>query len=286
MKIYDAAIENRQSRQRRAPFPGKIIVREGCQHDSESILGYPVSTLSRNECIATITGWIQNGARSKYFVCANPHSIEVAKIDHEFDRAIKDADLVVPDGVGLVIASKILGGAIHERVTGSDIFQGISSELNKRKGYSVFFIGSTQDNLEKMRRKVESDFPNIRVVGTFSPPFKEALSHEENLMMIETINRVKPDVLWVGMTAPKQEKWIYENREKLDVKLLGPIGAVFDFYTGKVKRAPAIFQKSGLEWLPRFFGEPRRLWKRNLISNPKFILRVIRYRRKRGQAPF
>jgi len=278
MKIYDAAIEKRQSREGHAPFSRKITIREEYQHDNENILGYPVSTLSRNECIATITGWIENGANGKYFVCANPHSLEAAKTDHEFDSAIKNADLIVPDGTGVIFASKILGGAIHERVTGSDIFWGVNSELNKKKRHTAFFLGSTQDNLEKMRYKMESDFPNIRVVGTFSPPFKEESSHEENLMMIETINRAKPDVVWVGMTAPKQEKWIYEHREKLDVKVLGPIGAVFDFYTGKVKRSPAILREWGLEWLPRFFREPRRLWKRNLISNPKFILRVIRYR--------
>ena len=125
---------------------------------------------------------------------------------------------------------------------------------------------------------MESDFPNIRVVGTISPPFKEDFSEEENLMIVEAINRARPDVVWVGMTAPKQEKWIYEYREKLDVKVLGPVGAVFDFYTGKVKRSPAIFQKSGMEWLPRFVQEPRRLWKRNLISNPKFLLEVIHYK--------
>jgi N-acetylglucosaminyldiphosphoundecaprenol N-acetyl-beta-D-mannosaminyltransferase len=236
-----------------------------------------MTTLSKSDCIYRIVHWIENGLRGRYFICANPHSIEVAKTDHEFDRAIKNADLIVPDGIGLIFASKILGGAIHERVTGSDIFEGVNSELNKKKGHSVFFFGSTQDNLEKMRYKMESDFPNIRVVGTFSPPFKEEFSHEENLGMIERINRVKPDVLWVGMTAPKQEKWVYENREKLDVKLLGPIGAVLDFYTGNVKRPREIFQKWGLEWLPRFLREPRRLWKRNLISNPKFILRAIRY---------
>jgi len=278
MKIYDAAIENRHSKWRQATLSGKMNMREGYQHNSESILGYPISTLSRNECIAAITGWIENGAKGKYFICANPHSIEVAETDHEFDRAIKNADLIAPDGIGIVVASRILGGAIHERVTGSDIFEGVNSELNKKKGHSVFFLGSTQDNLEKMRYKMESDFPNIRVVGTFSPPFKEEFNHGENLMMTETINRAKPDVVWIGMTAPKQEKWIYENREKLDVKLLGPIGAVFDFYTGKVKRSATIFQKSGLEWLPRLLQEPRRLWRRNLISNPKFILQVIRYR--------
>ena len=259
-------------------FHPSVVKQELKYQETENILGYPMTTLSKSDCIYRIMHWIENGLRGRYFICANPHSIEVAKTDHEFDRAIKNADLIVPDGIGLIFASKILGGVIHERVTGSDIFEGVNSELNKKKGHSVFFLGSTQDNLEKMRYKMESDFPNIRVVGTFSPPFKEEFSYEENLMMIETINRAKPDVVWVGMTAPKQEKWIYENREKLDVKLLGPIGAVFDFYTGNVKRPPQMFQKWGLEWLPRFLREPRRLWKRNLISNPKFILRAIRYR--------
>jgi N-acetylglucosaminyldiphosphoundecaprenol N-acetyl-beta-D-mannosaminyltransferase len=276
MKIYDAAIENKQSRQ--GSFSGKIVTREACQPDSESILGYPVSTLSKNECIATVTGWMENGAKNKYFVCANPHSLEVAEDDHEFGCAIKNADLVVPDGVGVVIASRILGGAIHERVTGSDIFEGVNRELNKRKGHSAFFLGSTKDNLEKLRYKMEADFPNIQIVGTFSPPFKEEFSHEDNLMMIEAINRAKPDVVWIGMTAPKQEKWIYENRDKLDVKLLGPVGAVFDFYTGNAKRSSPFFQKIGFEWLPRFLREPRRLWRRNLVSNPRFLLRVIAQR--------
>ena len=255
------------------------------------MLGYSITTKNKDGCVREIVNWVKNGSQGKCFICANPHSLEVAQTDDEFDRAIKNADLVVPDGVGLVIASKILGGAIHERVTGSDIFWGVNSELNKRNGYSVFLLGSAEDNLEKMRCRMGTDFPNLRVAGTFSPPFKDEFSHEENLMMIETINQAKPDVLWVGMTAPKQEKWIYENKEKLDVKVLGPVGAVFDFYAGSVRRPPVIFQELGLEWLPRFLWEPRRLWKRNLISNPKFILRAIRHtfnhqKEKRGQAPF
>jgi exopolysaccharide biosynthesis WecB/TagA/CpsF family protein len=275
MKIYDAAIGNKRSTEGQVSFLGKIIAREGHQHEIESILGYPVSTLRRNECIDTIISWIENGAESKYFVCANPHSMEVAETDEEFRNAIKNANLVVPDGVGLLIASRILGGAIRERVTGSDLFQGVNSELNKRKGHSVFFLGSTQGNLDKIRRKVESDFPNVRVAGTFSPPFKKEFTHAENLEMVEAVNRVKPDVLWVGMTAPKQEKWIYQNKNRLGVKLIGPIGAVFDFFTGSAKRSSLFFQDIGLEWLPRFLREPRRLWRRNLVSNPRFLLRVI-----------
>ncbi len=119
------------------------------------------------------------------------------------------------------------------------------------------------------------DFPDIRIVKTYSPPFKSEFSEEENRLILEMINKVKPDVLWVGMTAPKQEKWIYKNKDKLDVKFLGPIGAVFDFYAGIKKRPYPIFQKTGLEWFVRFLMEPYRLWKRNLISNPKFLLRII-----------
>ena len=99
-----------------------------------------------------------------------------------------------------------------------------------------------------------------------------------NQKMIEAINRVKPDVLWVGMTAPKQEKWIYQNKDKLDVKFIGAIGAVFDFYAGTKKRSQPFFQKIGLEWLPRLLGEPRRLWHRNFVSNPVFLMRVLRQR--------
>ena len=250
--------------------------------EGENILGYFITTKSANECMLEVVDWIQNGSKGQYFVCANPHSLEVARTDHEFDRAIKNADLIVPDGVGIVFASKMLGGAIHERITGSDLFLGVNSALNKRNGFSVFFLGSTEDNLVKLKTKMKHDFPNIHIAGGYSPSFQSEFSEEENSIMIEAINRAKPDVLWVGMTAPKQEKWIYRNRDKLNVKLIGPVGAVFDFYTGNVKRPHPIFQEMGLEWLPRFLREPRRLWRRNLISNPKFLLRVIREKKVTG----
>ncbi len=275
MKIYHTAIENRQSREGLVPFSGKVIMREGYQLDSENILGYPVSTLRRNECIDTIISWVENGAKGKYFVCANPHSLEFAQIDSFFAEAIKNADLIVPDGIGIVIGSKILGGIIQNRVTGSDIFLGLSHALNQKNGFSFYFLGSTEETLHKIRERMSQDFPNITVAGTYSAPFIDEFGEEENLAMIEAVNRVKPDVLWVGMTAPKQEKWIYQNKNKLGVKLIGPIGAVFDFYTGNAKRSSRFFQELGFEWLPRFFREPRRLWRRNLVSNPRFLLRVI-----------
>lgn len=241
----------------------------------ETIFGYPITTNSTEETVSDIVKWIKTGANSMYFVCANPHSLEVARGDYYFEDAIKNADIIVPDGVGIVLASKILGGNIRSRVTGSDIFYGLSDALNRAGGFSYFFLGSTDENLNMIKDKMQYDFPNIKIVGTYSPPFKHEFNDNDNEMMIEVINSAKPNVLWVGMTAPKQEKWVYNLKERLDVQIIGAIGAVFDFYTGNVKRSHPIFQKMGLEWLPRLLREPSRLWRRNLASNPNFLLRVI-----------
>ena len=251
---------------------------EGC----EDILGYPIAMAGREECIKQIVSWLDSGEVGRYFVCANPHSLEVARIDPLFADALKNADLIVPDGIGIVIASRLLGGDIRERVTGSDIFLGLSEALNRKGSASCFFLGSTDANLDRIKEKMAREFPNIKYAGAHSPPFKPEFGEEDNRLMVDAINRATPDVLWVGLTAPKQEKWIYQNRGRLDVKFIGAIGAVFDFYTGNVKRSHPIFQRMGLEWLPRFLREPRRLWRRNLISNPIFLGRVLRARRRRA----
>lgn len=244
----------------------------------ENILGYPITTMTGENCINEITGWIMEGHEQKSLVCANPHSLEVARKDPAFDLAIRNADLIIPDGIGIVIASKILNGSIRERITGTDIFLGLSVALNKATGERYFFLGSTEQNLMRIKEKMHQEFPKITVAGTYSPPFKPEFTEEDTKTMVEAINRAEPDVLWVGMTAPKQEKWIYHNRERLNVKFIGAIGAVFDFYTGNIKRSHPVFQKMGLEWLPRLLREPRRLWYRNVVSNPSFLLRVIKCR--------
>jgi N-acetylglucosaminyldiphosphoundecaprenol N-acetyl-beta-D-mannosaminyltransferase len=138
-----------------------------------------------------------------------------------------------------------------------------------------FFLGSTDRVLEKIAAKMKREFPHVTVCGVLSPPFKEEFTEEENRQMVEHINRAAPDVLWVGMTAPKQEKWIYENRHSLEVPLLGAIGAVFDFYAGTKKRAPKWICDMGLEWLPRLLREPRRLFRRNFMSSPLFLLMIF-----------
>jgi N-acetylglucosaminyldiphosphoundecaprenol N-acetyl-beta-D-mannosaminyltransferase len=244
----------------------------------ENILDYQISAATIQDCIAYIVARIERGDRRRYLVCANPHSLEVARKDPEFDAAIRNADLIVPDGVGIVIASKILGGSIRERVTGMDIFLGLSDALNKENNYRYFFLGSTEQNLLKIKEKIAVHFPGITVAETYSPPFTHEFTEEDNELMVEAVTRANPDVLWVGMTAPKQEKWIYQNRKKLNVKFIGAIGAAFDFYTGSVKRSHPVFQKMGLEWLPRLIRQPRKLWYRNFVSNPSFLLRAMQER--------
>jgi N-acetylglucosaminyldiphosphoundecaprenol N-acetyl-beta-D-mannosaminyltransferase len=262
---------------------------------TEDILGYSVAAVSPQACVDALVkgidavtrgeageGAVGAGTAAKPFwlACLNPHSAQMAMPDPAAE-ALKAADVLIPDGVGIVLASRILGGGIRERITGSDIFLELSRRLNDRGGASYFFLGSTQETLAAIETKLAGEFPGIRFAGAYSPPFKEVFSEEKNRAMIEAVNQAAPDVLWVGMTAPKQEKWIYHNKDRLNVKFIGAIGAVFDFYAGTVKRPPPWFLDHGLEWLPRLLGEPRRLWKRMFVSAPLFMARVLAERIRR-----
>ena len=243
---------------------------------TESIIGYPISTIPIDRCIDQIRQSLEVDRRPMVFCCANPHSLVQAEADLAFKQALFDADLLTPDGIGIVLASKILSGCINERVTGSDIFYGLSSALDAAGGRSYFFLGSTVNTLAVIEKKIKRDYPNIGFAGSYSPPFKREFSEKDSRIMVEKINLVGPDILWVGMTAPKQEKWIYRNRDRINVKFIGAIGAVFDFYAGNIRRSHPFFQKYGLEWFPRFLQEPKRLFRRNFISSPLFLFLVIR----------
>lgn len=243
--------------------------------DTELILDYPVSKKEISWCLDLITFWLDGETESKVLICANPHSLVQAKNDVLFQQAIHDADLLTPDGAGIVLASKILSGSIKDRITGSDIFQNLSTRLNETGGKSYFFLGSSKETLASIKDKLAVDYPKISFAGSYSPPYKQEFTEEDNRKMIEVVNSAKPDVLWVGMTAPKQEKWIHQHRDQLNAKFIGAIGAVFDFYVGNVKRSHPAFQKTGLEWLPRLLQEPRRLFRRNFISSPLFLWRVL-----------
>lgn len=246
-------------------------------------LGYPLVTSSNHACCDNIVESIATTTEPRWFACLNPHSYVIAKDDPKFSEALRATDWLVPDGAGVVMASRFFGVPVHERITGNDIFSGLHDRLNRQGGGSIFFLGSTDEVLADIRQRMAVDHPNLRVAGTFSPPYKPEFSPAELEEMIDAINAVKPDILWVGMTAPKQEKWIHQNRHRLQVKFIGAIGAVFDFYTGRIKRSPPIFQELALEWLPRLLQEPRRLWRRMGVSAPIFLWDVLKERIRSGR---
>ncbi len=240
----------------------------------EEVLGYEVDTLKPHQCAADIFSHLMKDSHV-WLACLNPHSYYISLSDKVFSRALRAADWLIADGVGIVVASRLLGGNINNRVTGSDVFYGLHNLMNNSGGMSVFFLGSTEDTLELIRQRMAKDYPHIILAGTYSPPFKSDFTEYEIDEMINVINAARPDVLWVGMTAPKQEKWIYNNLDRLEIKFAGAVGAVFDFYVGKVKRSHPFFQKAGMEWLPRLIQQPTRLWRRTFISAPIFLWHVL-----------
>lgn len=252
----------------------------------EELLGYRLDNGEPNAFMDALFHDIFTGERPgggcRWLACLNPHSYAVAKTDPGFAEALHGADWLVPDGAGILLGSRMLGGRIRARITGSDVFEGLHRRMDRAGGGSVFFLGSTDDTLAAIRRKMAVDYPNIRVAGTYSPPFKADYSEAELDAMCAAINTAAPDVVWVGMTAPKQEKWIHANRHRLNVRFAGAIGAVFDFYVGRVKRSHPMFQRLGLEWLPRLIQQPRRLWRRMFISAPVFLADVVRARLRGG----
>ena len=206
----------------------------------------------------------------------NAHSYNVAQTDEEFNEALMNSDILIPDGVSIVWASRFLTGKKISKIAGADLFYYEMERLNEMKG-KCFFLGSTEQTLSKIKMRVSHEYPNISV-DTFSPPYKPSFSETDNAEMISRINDFNPDVLFVGLTAPKQEKWAYSNKGFLDVGHICCIGAVFDFYAGNITRAPRWMINSGLEWFYRLVIEPKRLWKRYLIGNFLFVASTIKFK--------
>ncbi len=240
------------------------------------LFGYDISNRGLTEDVNHALELIGPVGAGRYMACANPHSMVVASQDPVFREALEGADILVPDGFGVVVAARFLSLPLQERVTGYEFFIGLSRLCDERGGVRYFFLGSNDHVLNRILTCATHDFPSVVVCGTYSPPFKEEFSEEDIQPMIDAVNSSHPDVLWVGMTAPKQEKWIYQNRGRIDVPFIAAIGAVFDFYAGTKARSSLFWQRLGLEWLPRFLKEPRRLWSRNMRSTPVFLSWMIR----------
>ncbi len=210
----------------------------------------------------------------------NAHSYNVAQKDSAFAEALTGGDVLIPDGMSIVLASRWLGNPHppKERVAGWDLFTYEMQRLNGLAGTrrpKVMFLGSSPAVLDIVKKRVGEEYPRLQAV-VYSPPFKPVFSTAEDRAMIEAVNACAPDLLWIGMTAPKQEKWVYAHWDELHINChVGTIGAVFDFFAGTVRRAPVAWQRHGLEWLYRLFKEPRRMWRRYIVGNMVFAGHVF-----------
>lgn len=198
----------------------------------------------------------------------SPNSYGLALSDNKFETALKNTDVLVLDGIGIALGSIILHGKNIKKISGQDCFDHYMAVANN-KNWKVYFLGSSEQTLKKITDRVKKEYPNV-ITGTYSPPFKPEFSEEDNNHMVDAINAFKPDVLFVGLTAPKQEKWAYQHRNRVNARIISTIGNVFDWYAGNSKRPAKIWIDLRLEWLVRIFLRPE-IFKRNTGNQLKFL---------------
>jgi N-acetylglucosaminyldiphosphoundecaprenol N-acetyl-beta-D-mannosaminyltransferase len=210
----------------------------------------------------------------------NQYSYVIAQKDPEFKKALMGSDVLLPDGVGITAALKMLKGENVKKIAGADLHQYLLEKLNSSGG-RCFYLGSKDSTLQAIKTRLNKEYPNIKV-GVYSPPFKAQFDDQENADMISAVNEFKPDVLFVGMTAPKQEKWSYLYKDELKAKVIAPIGAVFDFYAETITRPSQFWINLGLEWFVRLVKEPKRMAKRYLYYGPAFVYDLLRLKISRA----
>jgi N-acetylglucosaminyldiphosphoundecaprenol N-acetyl-beta-D-mannosaminyltransferase len=256
------------------PTPADIRTRE--------ILGIPIAMTDYEQAMDVMDGMVAR--RDPGYVCAVAvHAVMVAQGDPEMKRALVGSTLTVPDGMPLVWAANLLGENLPQRVYGPELMRRYSQRC-ATQGHRVWLYGGRdQGHLVQLALRLRQRHAGIKIVGGYAPPFRPLTGEEEDAIA-EQINLAKPDVLWVGIGVPKQEKWMARMREKLDVPVIAAVGAAFDFHAGRISQAPSWMQDRGLEWTYRIAQEPRRLLPRYLYYNPRFMLSFARQagRERRG----
>jgi N-acetylglucosaminyldiphosphoundecaprenol N-acetyl-beta-D-mannosaminyltransferase len=242
------------------------------QRNGEPVLEAYIDVLSWDDAIGRIMRW--GAARESRYVCiCNVHSVVTTTQDIEFKLAVNNADMATPDGAPIAWVLRRRGHAAQERINGPDLMWRYLKEAESA-GQTVFFYGSTDDTLARLRTVLKQQFPQLRIGGAYSPPFR-SLTREEDDAVVHMINDSGANVVFVGLGCPKQEKWMAEHRGRIRAVMVG-VGAAFDYHSGVVKRAPLWWQQNGLEWLYRLGSEPRRLFKRYAVTNTLFIVGLVR----------
>lgn len=239
------------------------------------VLGVGVSAINQSIALTEISDWIDRRAR-EYVCVTSVHGVMESQKDPDLLMIHNSSGLTTPDGMPLVWCARFAGAKAVDRVYGPDLMLNIS-EASVERGWTHYYYGSAPGVPESLAENLEARFPGLKVVGTHSPPFRE-LSDEEIQQVASEINRVAPDIVWVGLSTPKQERWMAKFRPLLDAPVLIGVGAAFDMHAGRSRQAPPWLQRSGLEWAYRLIQEPNRLWKRYLYNNPVFLSRIMRRR--------
>lgn len=234
------------------------------QKKTTNVLGYNVFSGSLDELNPDIDKVLIN--------TISPNSYGLALNDKKLETALKNTDLLVLDGVGIALGSLLINGKDIKKICGQDCFDYLIDLANKNN-WKVFFLGSTNKTLEKIASRIKKEYPLVNV-DSYSPPFKSEFSEDDNLLMIQAINNFEPDVLFIGMTAPKQEKWAYEHKSFVNARIISTIGNVFDWYAGNSKRPSKIWINLRLEWLARIFMRPE-IFRRNTGNQLKFLRDVF-----------
>lgn len=240
-----------------------------------NILGVNINVTTMEEVVKLITDNLEY-IKGDYICVSNVHTTVMSYEDGNYRDIQNNGFMAIPDGKPLSIISKKIGFSEAERVTGPDLMEEIF-KISEERCYSHYFYGSTQETLDKLKVKLSEKYPKMKIVGMYSPPFRE-LTEEEDKKNINHINKVKADFIWVGLGAPKQEIWMSEHKDKVDGLMIG-VGAGFDYHAQHIKRAPIWMQNMSLEWLYRLIQDPKRLLKRYIVYNLKFIYYYIKRKR-------
>ena len=233
-----------------------------------SILDVNVSAVNMQGALNTIAGWIERNER-RYVCVTGVHGVMECQGDEELRRIHNESGMTVPDGMPLVWGGRLQGAREMGRVYGPDLMLEVFG-LSRQKGYSHFLYGGKEGVAERLAENLEQMFPGVRIAGTYAPPFRP-LNDLEASELIEQVEKARPDVFWVGLSTPKQERFMAGYLDRLDTKVMIGVGAAFDIHTGSIKDAPDILKKTGLQWAHRLYQEPRRLWRRYLTNNPRFV---------------
>lgn len=241
--------------------------------ESFQVLGVRVDVAQISDVIARMEEWIARREACRYVAVTGMHGVMEAQHDEKFKEILNAAGMVVADGYPLVWLGRRKGFAeMKRRVYGPELMEAFC-EKTAGKGYRHFFYGGAPGVAEELARRFEARYKGLEVAGIFCPPFR-ALTKEEDRKAAAAIEKAKPDIVWVGLSTPKQERWMYEQRRRLRVPVLVGVGAAFDFHTGRMAQAPRWMREHGLEWLFRLMQEPRRLWWRYLVYGAEFAALV------------